>query len=249
MFIFHPTTTKCTIYSPTLSCKLQTIGILSLLLIFPWAAFTSSPEYVLNKYLLSVQWFQTQAGRATLIFWVIAWGLPKKHPFWLQYWRKWASLVAQWLRICLQCRRCRRCRFDPWVGKIPWRRNWQPTPIFLTEKSHRGRSLVGYSPCCHKESDATECVHVHSHTHTHTHTWENSYRTLLMFPFKLLQFKIQNGCTSNSCNSIHLSRTLDFEVLPLGSSQMTLWSWRWDDFFFSWDSLRPSLGLCSSSCR
>ena len=88
-----------------------------------------------------------------------------------------------------------------------------------------------------------------THTHTHTHTWENSYRTLLMFPFKLLQFKIQNGCTSNSCNSIHLSRTLDFEVLPLGSSQMTLWSWRWDDFFFSWDSLRPSLGLCSSSCR
>ena len=41
---------------------------------------------------------------------------------------------------------CRRCEFDPWVGKIPWRRKWPPTPVFLSGKSHRQRSLVGYSP-------------------------------------------------------------------------------------------------------
>ena len=41
---------------------------------------------------------------------------------------------------------CRRLRFDPWVGKIPCRRKWQPTPVFLTRKSHGQRSLVGYSP-------------------------------------------------------------------------------------------------------
>ena len=41
---------------------------------------------------------------------------------------------------------CRRHGFDPWVGKIPWRRKWQPTPIFLPGKSHRQRSLVGYNP-------------------------------------------------------------------------------------------------------
>ena len=35
--------------------------------------------------------------------------------------------------------------FDPWVGKIPWRRKWQPTPVFLTGKSHGQRSLVSYS--------------------------------------------------------------------------------------------------------
>ena len=35
--------------------------------------------------------------------------------------------------------------FDPWVGKIPWRRKWQPTPISLPGKSHRQRSLMGYS--------------------------------------------------------------------------------------------------------
>ena len=36
--------------------------------------------------------------------------------------------------------------FDPWVGKIPWRRTWQPTPVFLPEESHGWRSLEGYSP-------------------------------------------------------------------------------------------------------
>ena len=45
-----------------------------------------------------------------------------------------------------QCRRHKRYRFDPWVGKIPWRREWQPTPVFLPGESHRQRSLVGYSP-------------------------------------------------------------------------------------------------------
>ena len=37
-------------------------------------------------------------------------------------------------------------RFDPWVGKIPWKRAWQPSPVFLSEESHGQRSLVGYSP-------------------------------------------------------------------------------------------------------
>ena len=50
----------------------------------------------------------------------------------------------------------KRCRFDPWVGKIPWRRAWQPTPVFLPEKCHGQSSLAGYSPRCHKESDVTE---------------------------------------------------------------------------------------------
>ena len=36
--------------------------------------------------------------------------------------------------------------FDPWVGKIPWKRAWQPTPVFLPGKSHKRRSLAGYSP-------------------------------------------------------------------------------------------------------
>ena len=43
-----------------------------------------------------------------------------------------------------------RHRFDPWLGKIPWRRKWQPTPVFLPGKSHGPRNLVGYSPWGHK---------------------------------------------------------------------------------------------------
>ena len=46
--------------------------------------------------------------------------------------------------------------FDPWVGKIPWRRKWQPTLVLLPGESHGGRSLVGYSPWGRKELDTTE---------------------------------------------------------------------------------------------
>ena len=50
---------------------------------------------------------------------------------------------------------------DPWVGKIPWRRAWQPTPVFLPGESHGQRSLVGYSPWGHKELDMHEQVSTH----------------------------------------------------------------------------------------
>ena len=52
-----------------------------------------------------------------------------------------------------QRRRHKRCGFDPWIKQIPWRRKWQPTPVFLAGESHGQRILVGYS--C-KESDMTE---------------------------------------------------------------------------------------------
>ena len=57
-----------------------------------------------------------------------------------------------------QCRRCKRHGFDPWVRKIPWRRVWLPTPIFLPREFHEQRSLTGYSPWGRKESDTTEWV-------------------------------------------------------------------------------------------
>ena len=53
-------------------------------------------------------------------------------------------------------RRCRRRGFSPQVGKIPWRRKWQPTPVFLPGGFYGQRSLVGYSPRGRKESDTTE---------------------------------------------------------------------------------------------
>ena len=66
-------------------------------------------------------------------------------PWWLRWWS-----------VCLQYRKP---RFNSWVGKILWRRKWQPTPVLLPGKSHGGRSLVGYSPWDRKELDMTERLH------------------------------------------------------------------------------------------
>ena len=66
-----------------------------------------------------------------------------------------------------QCRRHKRPGFDTWVGKIPWRRAWQPTPVFLPGESYGQRSLAGYSPWGCRESDTTEWHSMHTHTHTH----------------------------------------------------------------------------------
>ena len=51
---------------------------------------------------------------------------------------------------------CRRPGFNPWAGKIPWKRKWQPTPVSLPGESHGQRSLVSYSPWDCKESDTAE---------------------------------------------------------------------------------------------
>ena len=64
-----------------------------------------------------------------------------------------------------QCRRPKRRRFDHWVKTIPWRRAWQPTPVFLPGESHAQRSLVGYSPWGHKE---TRLKQLSTHTSTCT---------------------------------------------------------------------------------
>ena len=55
-------------------------------------------------------------------------------------------------------RRCWRCGFNPWVREILWRGKWLPAPVFLPEKSHGQRSLVGYSTWVCKELDTIERV-------------------------------------------------------------------------------------------
>ena len=59
----------------------------------------------------------------------------------------------------VSCLQSGRPGFSPWVGKILWRRKWHPTPVLLPGKSHGQRSVVGYSPLGHKESDTTERLH------------------------------------------------------------------------------------------
>ena len=50
--------------------------------------------------------------------------------------------LSWWLSGKESACQCGKCEFDPWVRKIPWRRKWQPTPVFLPGKSHRQRGLV-----------------------------------------------------------------------------------------------------------
>ena len=65
-----------------------------------------------------------------------------------------------------QCRGRKGCRFSPWVGKIPWRRAQQPTPVFLPGESHGQRILVGYSPWgCKSQTRLSNRAHTHKHPH------------------------------------------------------------------------------------
>ena len=75
--------------------------------------------------------------------------------------------VASGKEPTCRCQRWKRHGFEPWVKKIPWRRAWQLTPVFLPGESLGQRGLVGYSPWGCKESDMTE-VTKHAHTRTFT---------------------------------------------------------------------------------
>ena len=68
--------------------------------------------------------------------------------------------MAQWEWIFLQYRRL---ESDPWIGKIPWKKKWQPTPVLLPRESHGQRSLAGYDSLGHKwvgQDWATKQQHV-----------------------------------------------------------------------------------------
>ena len=64
-----------------------------------------------------------------------------------------ASMVVQMVK---NLSAMQEIRFCSWVGKIPWRKEWQPTPVFLPGEFHEQRKLANYGPWGHKESDTTE---------------------------------------------------------------------------------------------
>ena len=69
---------------------------------------------------------------------------------------------------------CRRRGFDPWLGNIPGRRMWQPTPVFSPGESHGQRSLVGYSPWGHTRVGhdlVTKQQHVYIYIYIYTHIY------------------------------------------------------------------------------
>ena len=79
--------------------------------------------------------------------------------------------MAQWERTCLPSRKP---GFIPWVGKIPWRRAWQPTPVFLPGESYGQGSLVGYRPWSQRVR--------HDWATKHTHISWSIKNTNLSFP-------------------------------------------------------------------
>ena len=78
-----------------------------------------------------------------------------------------------------------------WVGKISWRRKWQPTPVFLPGKVHGQRSLGGYSPWGHKESDTTEQLSTAHNTHTKKKTLKAGGESMKMQCISSLRNKVQ----------------------------------------------------------
>ena len=74
-----------------------------------------------------------------------------------------------------RCRRCKRCGFEPWVGRISWRRWWQPTPVTLPGECHGQRSLAGYSPWgAKRQTSPSDSAHTHS-----AHTFHLCYKSFL----------------------------------------------------------------------
>ena len=86
--------------------------------------------------------------------------------------------------------------FDPWVGKIPWGRKWQSTPVLLPGKSHGQRRLVGYSPWGCKESDMTERLYLYhrpvsnnNKNNTFKYHWFNTTKYYFLLIQNLLWFQ------------------------------------------------------------
>ena len=122
--------------------------------------------------------------------------------------------LLRWQSVCLWCGRP---GFDPWVGKIPWRRKWQPTPVFLPGKSHGWRSLAGYSSWGHKESDTTKWFHFLS----------------LYFAGKVLCWGYREYKFSTKLHGVaplaSLSFCLDIFMLIIFVTFHNIWSWKGSD--------------------
>ena len=95
--------------------------------ILEWVAISFSSDKVWSE------WSEvSQLCRLSATPWTVTWTIMQGGLPW-------------WLSCRESACQFRRPGFDPWVGKVPWRRAWQPTPKFLSGKSHGQRSLVGYS--------------------------------------------------------------------------------------------------------
>ena len=124
-----------------------------------------------------------------------------------------------------QRRRPKSHGFNPWVTKIPWRRKWQPTPVFLPGKAHGQKSLVGCSPCGCKGSDTTEVTQFTQFTSGNTGClcWFSRFLKELEDPF--LHLKLLH-CILYENLSFKPQGTFEFQWILL-SFLLTVSNQRW----------------------
>ena len=127
-----------------------------------------------------------------------------------------------------RCRRRERQGFDPWVGKIPWRRAWQPTPVFLPGESH-GEELAGCTPWGREELDTTEGLSTrHTHQELLTHRLFTSDHAGPFSPGSRAESRLGGPCgVGPGHSSLALSPTRPVKAVPpaaphRGSSQHRL---------------------------
>ena len=142
----------------------------------PWGSTSPRPPTTSPSSL----WKPLNYSLSLCLCWVIrVWGLSQQVVFGTGFFHSVSCLFLKWrpvdlfasLFICLgfpggSDRKESACSMEdqgsiPGFRKIPWRRKWQPRPVFLPGKSHGWRSLAGYSPWGRKESDMTEWLHFH----------------------------------------------------------------------------------------
>ena len=137
--------------------------------------------------------------------------------------------------VC-QIRIVKRYRFSPWIRKSPWRRKWQPTPVFLPGELHGERRLVGYSPWVCKQSDMSELL---STAHAYNSMSESE---VVLFAQSCPTFcdPMICGPPDSSVHWILQARTLEWVAIPFskGSSQHrhgARVSWIAGKFFTIWN--------------
>ena len=115
-------------------------------------------------------------------------GRKSSHPFAHQYWNLGASpgtLVVK--NPPASAGDIKRCGFNPWVGKIPWRGAWQPTPVFLPGESREQRSLAGYGPRVRKSRTRLSQLSTHTHTHRNPGWRQCRWRSVQMHLIKTIR--------------------------------------------------------------
>ena len=130
-----------------------------------------------------------------------------------------------------QCRRCKRRGFDPWVGKIPWRGAWQPTPVFSPGESHGQGSLKGYVHRVAKNQTWLKWLS--------THTWQEDERIgptgenklCRLLNFVQYHISLNNQMITLSC--VNITHILAFSTLRRKNQKLSKFSSPWGDDLFS----------------